>query len=172
VVKRYNIKNVRHWLRRCWRPSRALHSWREAHRLDMLDIATPRPLAVVEARRFGLRGRAYLVTEHCDGPDLLAFFAPYVDNNPDTPPPEAAVAALVELLASLQRARISHGDMKGNNLIWRDGRWWLIDLDAMRQHRCARTGVRAYHRDRARLLRNFPAGSALYRVLDARLPQG
>jgi len=62
--------------------------------------------------------------------------------------------------------------MKGHNLIWRDGRWWLIDLDAMRQHVCSRAYARHYARDRARLLRNFPAGSALYRLLDARLPRG
>jgi len=167
VVKRYNIKNRRHALRRCWRPSRAVHSWREAHRLDLLDIATPRPLAVIEERCFGLRQRAYLITDYCDGPDLLAYFAKYLD----TPPPEAPVAALVQLLDSLMRARISHGDCKGHNLIWRDGRWWLIDLDAMQQHRCPRRYARAYARDRARLLRNFPADCALHRLLDARLPR-
>jgi len=46
-----------------------------------------------------------------------------------------------------------------------------IDLDAMRQHRCPRRFARAYAKDRARFLRNWPADSALYRLLDQRLPQ-
>ena len=33
LVKRYNIKNVAHWCKRFWRPSRAWHSWREGNRL-------------------------------------------------------------------------------------------------------------------------------------------
>jgi len=171
VLKRYNVKNFRHWLRRCWRPSRAVHSWREAHRLELLAIATPCPLAVVEERRWGLRQRAYLITEYCDGPDLLAYFANPQHGAPSVAPSDAAIAALVQLLENLIRARVSHGDLKGHNLIWRDGHWWLIDLDAMRQHASLRTFARAYARDRARLLRNFPAQSALYRLLDARLPR-
>jgi len=170
VLKRYNVKNFRHWLRRCWRPSRAVHSWREAHRLELLAIATPRPLAVIEERRWGLRQRAYLITEHCDGPDLLAYFANPQHGAPSVAPSDPAIVALVQLLEDLIRARVSHGDLKGHNLIWRDGHWWLIDLDAMRQHASLRTFARAYARDRARLLRNFPQESALHRLLDARLP--
>ncbi|WP_068830225.1 lipopolysaccharide kinase InaA family protein [Pseudomonas sp. BMS12] len=167
VVKRYNIKNWLHWLKRFWRPSRAWHSWVEGNRLTLLGIATPRPLAVIERRWCGLRGRAYLVTEYCGGEDLIARFAPHVDGCP----PQAELAALDRLFAALIRERISHGDFKGHNLFWDAGRWSLIDLDAMRQH-AGRSGfARAYARDRARFLRNWPAESALHRLLDARLPR-
>ena len=40
LVKRYNIKSRLHWLKRCWRPSRAWHSWIAGNRLDFLGIAT------------------------------------------------------------------------------------------------------------------------------------
>ncbi len=63
VIKRYNIKNFSHWLKRFWRPSRAWHSWREGNRLMFLGIATPKPLAVQEKRFLGLRSKAWLVTE-------------------------------------------------------------------------------------------------------------
>jgi len=62
VIKRYNIKNFSHWLKRFWRPSRAWHSWREGNRLRFLGIATPKPLALLEQRFFWLRRKAYLVT--------------------------------------------------------------------------------------------------------------
>ncbi|HBX57099.1 lipopolysaccharide kinase InaA family protein [Pseudomonas sp. UBA2684] len=172
VIKRYNIKGVAHWLKRCWRPSRAWHSWCEGNRLDFLGIATPRPLAMLELRTCWLRRRAYLVTEHAAGEDIIARFT-RCPNDPDAAslPPEAELAALDELFAALLRERISHGDLKGTNLLWQAGRWALIDLDAMRQHRSASSFAPAYSRDRARFLRNWPAGSALHQLLDRRLPK-
>ena len=167
VLKRYNIKNWLHGLKRFWRPSRAWHSWVEGHRLELLGIATPRPLAVIERRWCWLRGRAYLLTKYCDGPDLIARFARYVESSP----PESELAALDRLFAALIRERISHGDLKGHNLFWDEGRWSLIDLDAMRQHRRQASFARAYARDRARFLRNWPVDSPLHRVLDQRLPR-
>ena len=167
VLKRYNIKSWLHGLKRFWRPSRAWHSWVEGHRLELLGIATPRPLAVIERRWCWLRGRAYLLTEYCGGPDLIARFAPYVESAP----PETELAALDRLFAALIRERISHGDFKGHNLFWDEGRWSLIDLDAMRQHRRQASFARAYARDRARFLRNWPAESQLHRLLDQRLPR-
>ncbi|UYP29996.1 serine/threonine protein kinase [Pseudomonas sp. Z8(2022)] len=169
VVKRYNVKSLWHWLKRFWRPSRAWHSWREGNRLQLLGIPTPRPLAVIEQRWCWLRGRAYLITDYCGGQDIIARFEAYKQ----VTPPETELLALDRLFAALLRERISHGDFKGHNLFWDDtqGAWSLIDLDALRQHRSARSFARAYARDRARFLRNWSADSALYRLLDQRLPQ-
>ena len=168
VLKRYNIKNTAHWLKRFWRPSRAWHSWIEGHRLEFLGIATPKPLAVLEQRVMGLRSRAYLVTEYADGPDLIESFAPYIDSGEV---PEDQLQALQSLLQQLIRERISHGDMKGHNLFWQDGQWSLIDLDAMCQHATQLSFAPAFARDRARLLRNWPSSSALYQRLDQLLPR-
>ncbi|MNI42688.1 3-deoxy-D-manno-octulosonic-acid kinase [compost metagenome] len=168
VIKRYNIKGFAHWLKRFWRPSRAWHSWREGNRLAFLGIATPKPLAVLEKRFFWLRSRAYLVTEHLPGPDIIERFAPYVENGEA---PEAELAALDHLFAELIRERISHGDFKGHNLFWQQDRWALIDLDAMCQHASRSSFAPAYARDRARFMRNWPEQSALYQVIDQRLPR-
>lgn len=168
VLKRYNIKNTAHWFKRFWRPSRAWHSWIEAHRLTFLDIATPKPLAVLEQRVMGLRSRAYLVTEYADGPDLIECFKPYIDSGDA---PQEQVQALVHLMQQLIRERISHGDMKGHNLFWQNGQWSLIDLDAMCQHATQLSFAAAYSRDRARMLRNWPSGSALHQRIDQLLPR-
>ncbi|MBA1185871.1 serine/threonine protein kinase [Stutzerimonas nitrititolerans] len=167
VIKRYNIKGVGHWLRRCWRPSRAWHSWVEGNRLMFLDIATPRPLAVLELRWLGLRRRSYLVTEYGSGEDIATRFQPYLSS----PPPEIELLALDQLFAALLRERISHGDMKGTNLLWEQGRWALIDLDAVQQHGSDASFARAYAKDRARFLRNWPTDSALRCLLEERLPR-
>ncbi len=167
VIKRYNIKDWRHWLKRFWRPTRAWHSWVEGHRLELLGIATPRPLAVREERWLWMRSRAWLITAYCGGEDLLSRFSPYLEQTP----PEPELLALDRLFAALIRERISHGDFKGTNLFWSTGRWVLIDLDAMCQHGNEASFARAYARDRERFLRNWPADSGLYRLLDARLPR-
>ncbi|MGF0242249.1 lipopolysaccharide kinase InaA family protein [Rhodococcus sp. IEGM1300] len=168
VIKRYNIKGFAHWLKRFWRPSRAWHSWREGNRLAFLGIATPKPLALLERRFLWLRNRAYLITEYLPGPDIIERFAPYVENGNA---PEVELAALDHLFAELIRERISHGDFKGHNLFWHQDRWSLIDLDSMCQHGPAGSFASAYARDRARFMRNWPEGSALYQVIDKRLPK-
>ena len=168
VVKRYNIKGFAHWLKRFWRPSRAWHSWREGNRLAFLGIATPKPLALLETRFLWLRCKAYLVTEYLPGPDIIERFAPYLEHGDA---PESELQALDGLFADLIRERISHGDLKGHNVFWDDGRWALIDLDSMCQHRSLSSFAPAYARDRARFMRNWPVGSALYQVIDGRLPK-
>ncbi|RON70605.1 lipopolysaccharide kinase InaA family protein [Pseudomonas fluorescens] len=168
VIKRYNIKGFAHWLKRFWRPSRAWHSWREGNRLAFLGIATPKPLAVREERFLWLRSRAYLVTEFLPGPDIIERFAPYVESGAA---PEAELLALDQLFARLIAERISHGDFKGHNLFWHEDRWALIDLDSMCQHASVSRFAPAYARDRARFMRNWPESSALYQVIDQRLPK-
>ena len=168
VIKRYNIKGFAHWLKRFWRPSRAWHSWREGNRLAFLGIATPKPLAVLEKRFLWLRSRAYLVTEFLSGADIIERFAPYVESGAA---PESELQALDQLFARLIAERISHGDFKGHNLFWQEDRWALIDLDSMCQHSSVGSFAAAYARDRARFMRNWPESSALYQVIDQRLPK-
>jgi tRNA A-37 threonylcarbamoyl transferase component Bud32 len=168
VIKRYNIKNFAHWLKRFWRPSRAWHSWREGNRLMFLGIATPKPLAVLERRFFWLRRQAYLVTEYLPGPDIIQRFAPYVASGEA---PESELQALDKLFGQLLRERISHGDLKGHNVFWHEDRWALIDLDAMCQHTSQGSFAAAFAKDRARFMRNWPQDSALHQLLEQRLPK-
>ena len=165
VIKRYNLKSATHAVGRAWRPSRAWHSWREGHRLSLLGIATPRPLALVEERWGPLRRRAFLLTTYCPGRSLLDVLS--AEHEPES----ALASALLMLFASLNSARISHGDLKATNLLWDGARLWLIDLDAVCQHRTEFGYRRAWQRDRSRFLRNWPVGSVLRRWLEQYLPR-
>ena len=164
LIKRYNLKSIGHALGRAWRPSRAWHSWQAAHRLRFLGMATPAPLALIEERFGPLRRRAWLISDYCPGPNLLHHLAA------EREPPTAEAQAITILFEALHRQRISHGDLKATNLLWDAGRVLLIDLDAVVQHRSQRSYARAWRRDRARLLRNWPADSPLQRWLDRSLP--
>ncbi|MDR2093069.1 MAG: hypothetical protein LBP58_07120 [Azoarcus sp.] len=168
AVKRYNIKNAAHALSRAWRPSRAWHAWREGHRLHFLGIDTPMPRALIEERLGPLRRRAWLITDYHGGCSLAEHLAPCIDA---AAPPPAESEALIRLFATLHAHRIAHGDLKANNLLWDEARGIaVIDLDAMTQYTCAAAHARAWRRDRARLLANWPEESGLHRWLDAHLP--
>ena len=164
VIKRYNLKSIKHALARFWRPSRAWHSWREGHRLKFLDIPTPAPLGMVEERIGPWRRRAFLVTEYCPGTSLLKLLSP------DQEPATEVAQAIIALFRGLATRRISHGDLKATNLLWHDGKVYVIDLDAVVQHRSVPAYARAWRRDRARLLRNWPQSSVLYMWFDRHLP--
>lgn len=164
VVKRYNLKNAWHALGRFWRPSRAWHSWRSGHRLAFLGIATPEPLALIEERLGPFRRRAFLVTGHCPGNALDSLLDPQV------PPPPELAGALRDLFRALARFRITHGDLKATNLLCHDGRIFLVDLDAMVRHRSPTAYHRAWAKDRARFVRNWPEGSPLRDWLAQNLP--
>jgi tRNA A-37 threonylcarbamoyl transferase component Bud32 len=150
VVKRYNIKNFRHRLRRFLRPSRAAHSWQSAHRLLLLGIATPMPVAMLE-RRFGyFRGRAYFVYEYVDGPNSIDYFKDSViDQKMDI------ARRIVGIFKNLKIARISHHDMKGTNIIIKQQYPLLVDLDAMCMHISRRRFENAHLRDKNIFLGNW-----------------
>ena len=167
VVKRYNIKGVGHWLKRFWRPSRAWHSWLAGWRLTFLGIATPQPLAMIERRIGPWRCQAWLISAYCPGPDLLQHLGEAGNRVPQGSEAEQLLTPFRQLTA----AQISHGDCKATNLLWHEGRVVLIDLDALQAQTEPAAWRRAWQRDRARFMRNWPAGSALRSWLEARLPE-
>jgi tRNA A-37 threonylcarbamoyl transferase component Bud32 len=152
VIKRYNIKNIIHALRRAPRSSRAMMSWRNAHRLRFLGIATPQPLALIEERWGPFRKCAYLVMSYLPGQTVEREIRENLDN------PKALdvyTEKLSLLLEQLAVARITHGDLKATNFIVVDEELYLLDLDSMRNHRQTATFKRAFHKDMARLERNW-----------------
>ncbi len=165
VVKRYNIKGFAHRISRLFRTTRAAVSWRNAHRLEMCGILTPKPVALIEERFGPLRSRAWYVSEYVQGDDALVLCEPPAAGSIDKP---AAAASVVAVLKRLAHCRISHGDMKGNNFILSKQGAAVIDLDAMKQHAHMRGFRRAQQRDLARFMRNWetcPETGALFQTL-------
>ena len=162
VVKRYNIKGMLHGLGRAWRPTRAAVSWRNAHRLGLYGIQTAPPVALVEQRLGPLRNRAWLITGRVEGRDSLAYMM-----DASVPVAEKAESAtrIAALVASLRDHRISHGDMKGTNIVLTAAGPVLIDLDAMHEHGNETRFQRRHRRDLQRLMKNWPAESVAARLM-------
>lgn len=157
VIKRYNIKNPGHRFGRMFRETRAARTWRNSHRLLFHGVNCPRPVALVEERPWGLRGRAWAISERVSGVDI----GQYLDQAGQVERDAVFndVAALLKRLAAL---RVSHGDMKATNLIWDEhGRLCILDLDSMCWHRRCASFQRRQRKDIARLLKNWPRDSAI-----------
>jgi tRNA A-37 threonylcarbamoyl transferase component Bud32 len=146
VVKRYNLKRLSHRIGRALRRTRAAVSWENAHRLGMYGIATARPVALLERRLGPLRGEAWFVSEYIAGDDVLRLCAE---------PAQDVARQVLDLLAQLSQCRISHGDMKGSNIILAEQGPQIIDLDAMREHVLNWTYRRMRSRDLRRFMRNW-----------------
>ena len=169
VIKRYNIKNFWHALKRCWRPTRASVSWGNAHRLKISDIATPQAVAMIEKRFGPLRRTGYYVCEFVEAPSVAELYHPAAELS--TTAQRVTADNLIQLFTLFFRLGIYHGDCKATNFLVRQSTPWVIDLDAMCEFRRRSTFIRRFHNDRQRFLRNWPSTSALYRRLDERLPR-
>lgn len=161
VIKRYNIKSFWHSISRAFRPSRAAASWANAHRLNILGIASAQPIALFEQRKFsflagGLRGKAYFLAEYLDLPDVAEYFA----QTQDKVQCAEAVKNIVTLFYKLFLLQISHGDTKATNIKMQGTQPVLIDLDSMRQHR--KTNATEHARDLQRFMRNWQDNARLY----------
>ena len=150
VVKRYNIKNLRHGLGRALRKSRAALSWANTYRLRIAGIATAAPVAMLEQRWDFIRRRAWFLAEYVAGPDVGAWMA-------EASPPQRQLVAMnvARLLHKMQSLRFAHGDLKATNIKIIDMQPVLIDLDSLKQYRCDWLFQRRHARDLQRLLRNW-----------------
>jgi tRNA A-37 threonylcarbamoyl transferase component Bud32 len=132
VVKRYNHKGLIHSLRHTIKKSRARRGWLHGHRLEMLDIATPKPLAFIEQFKEKLIWKSYLITEYVEGQKLYSFLKnchttkeqrQFIDNQ------------IKKLLDEMEKNHITHGDLKHTNILVTDNGLVLTDLDGMKTHK-------------------------------------
>jgi tRNA A-37 threonylcarbamoyl transferase component Bud32 len=152
VIKRYNIKNIWHGLRRCLRTTRAAKSWRLAQRLRLMGIPTAKPIAFVEKRFLGFRGKSYLLMEYIEGEHAGDFFSHSVQDAEHSLFTCHQVIALFENLAQLH---ITHGDLKMTNILIAKHKPWLIDLDGMKEHRHLLGFKRVFQNEIKRFMENW-----------------
>lgn len=146
VVKRYNIKNWRHALRRAFSRSRASRSWENAHALRAYHIHTPEPLAMIEQRAGPLRRKTWFITRVADGTGANEFF-----RGRELPESSSDMRRLADLVLAFGENELVHGDMKATNFILSARAVQVIDLDSMRQG----AGSVAIAEDRRRFLANW-----------------
>jgi len=123
VVKRYNLKKPLNLLKDFFRASKAKRAFQLGYHLELVGVATPRVIAVMEHRPLGLALRSYMVMEKiAEATDLAA-----VDRD------EGRLAKrLARLIGRMHAEGFTHRDLKASNvLVDADGKPWLIDLDGL-----------------------------------------
>jgi tRNA A-37 threonylcarbamoyl transferase component Bud32 len=153
VIKRYNLKNTWHRLRRTLRATRAITSWRLSQKLNLFGIPTAKPVAYIEHRYLGFRGKSYFITEYIPGSHANEFFMLHQHNFKKI---DEMVASITTLLKNLLKLKLTHGDLKTTNiLITPTDRPLLIDLDGTTEHLSTPALQQAWHKEITRFLKNF-----------------
>jgi len=149
VIKRYNVKGFWHFVRRCLRQSRAAVSWRNANLLEFINLPTLKPIGFIENRKGWFRHTSYFISEYQESEELLDVYQQRV-------PTEAELKQIKTIFDLMQETKISHGDLKAQNLlIDPQGNVALIDLDSMQEHQIANEFQKAFIKDKKRFLKNW-----------------
>jgi tRNA A-37 threonylcarbamoyl transferase component Bud32 len=152
IVKRYNIKNSWHAARRALAPTRASMSWRNAHRLQLCQISSAHPVALLEKSFGPVHLQSYFVMQEVSGPSCWAFFKDPTIAMSDK---KEVASGITDLFVQLSSHKISHGDMKATNFIISDSQPVLLDLDAMHEHSSSSAFENAHVRDLHRFFNNW-----------------
>ncbi len=154
VIKRYNHKSIFHSFRHTIKKSRARHSWLNAHRLTMLGINTPEPLCYIERYKGKLLWNSYIITKYIPGKNLNTIFNDQSTTS-DFKNKSFIEKKVKDIIASFHANRLTHGDLKGSNILIADGLLYITDLDAMIIHKTALLFANRKKKDIDRLKKMF-----------------
>lgn len=150
IVKRYNPRNKWHTIKRALRQSRAKRCWQMSYVFSDAGLNVAQPILMYEKRVGPIRFDAYFVSQFLDGEELLNAL------------PSMAVSeqlmvkhAMQDAFSKMEKAKLSHGDLKASNLIWKDHSLYFIDLDAAQKHISKITWSKAHKKDRKRFMKNW-----------------
>ena len=151
VIKRYNFKSTWLAIKRAFKPTRAAISWRRANQLQLVNIDTPKPIAMVEKRFGPLRRVNYFISEYIAAENMQNYFA-----TTHSPEHVSLIAEKIKILfTDLESMQIAHGDMKATNILLVAYKPVLLDLDAMHLYYCSCLWRKVANKDKQRFLRNW-----------------
>ena len=107
---------------------------------------------LIENRWGPFRSTAYFISEYMEGSDIYNLLH---SNGAKDISQEEIIDLTGALLRMLADASISHGDFKATNFIFSNRNLFIIDLDAMREHRFRWRFRRAFRRDLKRFRQNW-----------------
>ncbi|MCK5648373.1 MAG: hypothetical protein KAI22_05790, partial [Gammaproteobacteria bacterium] len=142
VIKRYNPKGIAYELKHKGQISRARKSWINAHFLRFMGILTPEPVALIEQSPALGKRCSYFICQYQQGQSSWDFFCDErfcdegnLDKQELDKDKQLAADELIATLRRLCEYHITHGDLKGSNFLIHKNKVWILDLDAMTQHK-------------------------------------
>ena len=152
VIKRYNPKGLVYELQHKGQMSRARKSWINAHLLRFMGLLTPAPVALIEQQPALGKRCSYFITQYAAGQNSWDFFC---DQEHSQENKQQAADALLAVLKQFEEYKITHGDLKGSNFLVAENKIWILDLDAMTQHRTNWHYRKYWLKDKQRFLKNW-----------------
>ena len=149
VVKRYNPRKGLKGKMDVLRAGRSKTCW--SHSFAMRDnfLSTPESIGLL-VRKEGVKRWDWLVTRMAEG-DLLS------DYVKDLETAQRVLPNVQAFFDAMKQGRFSHGDCKATNFIVSpSGELQVIDLDSSVFHKCGTSFEKAYKKDKARFLKNWP----------------
>lgn len=163
VFKRFRVTSWHDPLVNLFRPSPALRAWKNGHALIARGLPTPRPMLLLQRRRFGLTTVGYLLFERIDDAKHLHDAVAVADVDRLRP----IVDGLAGWIRLMHERGISHRDLKAANiLLTASGGCQFLDLAGVRIHR--RVDWRTRVRDLMRLNASFLSSSRITRTMRLR----
>jgi len=153
VLKKYKPKSLFHPLFILFGGSKALKVWLLSNVLFDKDISIPKPVAMIEKRKMGLRINGYLLTQFIE--DAVNFKA-YASSQGITFLEDGLLMRkLGQAIGKMHASCVIHGDLKWSNILLKDiggdQNPVFVDLDHARQSN------KFFDRDRAKDLARFMA---------------
>jgi RIO-like serine/threonine protein kinase len=109
------------------------------------------------------------VNEYVRGHDLKRFLQYHTD---DTAHAAAIIKRVTDMLRSLLKLEVTHGDLKTTNIMINEhAHPVLIDLDGAREHQASSSLNKAWQQELKRLLQNFDDAPTLRDLLRASFRQ-
>ena len=126
--------------------------------LDNLGVAVAPPVAFIqEYLGAGLKGRSWYLSEFVDGPSCLDHLPAIHDKATH----EQVMEQIIDTLKLLWKQRITHGDLKGSNILLAQNRIVVLDLDSVKKNKVKFVANHRIRRDVARFRRNWQNYPAL-----------
>lgn len=122
------------WIRNSLSDSSLARSWRLSISLASKGLPTPRPIALLETRKYWILKRSYFISEFLPDAQPLTDYI----NDPllDPVQRDQVLSSLIYLVKTLHQEGFFHADLKGGNILVEKGddgpKIYFIDLEASR----------------------------------------
>ncbi len=160
IIKRYNVKNFWHRLKRAFKSSRANNYWIACHWLQAVGVDTIEPIGIIEKYRYGLKAETYFLSYRAKGERLEQFIQG----------PDPLIAnRIVSIFRRMGWINFSHGDAKTGNFLLENGYLKVFDLDKAKAGQWDFIFKRKIADDYQRMLKGWEHLPAMQDMLKRRL---
>ncbi|WOG28459.1 lipopolysaccharide kinase InaA family protein [Endozoicomonas sp. 8E] len=163
-IKRYNSKGFLYSLTRSLIPSRAAVTWHATQLLESIGIPTARPVALLEKRWGPFKQTSYVIHEYVESIHAMKYFAEGAEPQPEWP---AVAQEIDDILYTLKRSLIIHGDLKAHNFIIQNHHAFLIDLDSLKSFQSEIRFFEKHPKDLERFDRNWKEEPKAYSLFSS-----